>query len=112
MNIIPIKFNGSINITTFNEYCDYLVNQIYKLLPLKEQEFDWVSYLDSLIEEIIGANEMFLNNCSYISIANQLEGLRYIDIQDNLTNIEKQKLYRKTVLGNINRVKKLSMRGE
>jgi hypothetical protein len=76
INMIPIKYNGHITYSTFDDYCKkYLVSKIYKLLPLREENKDWVTYLGNLNCELVGANEIFLTSEHFLSLINKLEGL-------------------------------------
>jgi hypothetical protein len=37
-----------------------LINQIWKLIPMREHEEDWKKQLDTVIIEIAGLNEIFI----------------------------------------------------
>ena len=67
-----------------------LTNQIWKLIPMRENEEDWQKQLDTVIIEIVGLNEIFIQDPHFLQILSKLEGLK---IQ---VNIDFQ-LYRKTV---------------
>lgn len=51
-----------------------LINQIWKLLPMREKEEDWQEHLKKIIIEISGLNEIF-NEVNYIILLSNLEGL-------------------------------------
>ena len=71
-----------------------LTNQLWKLIPMRENEEDWQKQLDSLVLEITGMNEIFVINGTLMSLLSKLEGLRAIaDVPFNL--------YRKTVFESI-----------
>lgn len=72
-----------------------LTNQIWKLIPMRENEEDWQKQLDTVIIEIVGLNEIFVQDPHFLQILSKLEGLK---IQ---VNIDFQ-LYRKTVFEVIN----------
>ena len=38
-----------------------LTNQLWKLIPMREHEEDWPKQLDTVILEIAGMNEVFMN---------------------------------------------------
>lgn len=77
---LKIKYNGLIEYSTFEDYCHhYLIGKVWKLLPLREENKDWQSYLTSLNQEIVGANEILLNNKYYFGLVTKLEGLRFIE---------------------------------
>ena len=65
-----------------------LTNQLWKLIPMRENNEDWVRQLDTVIIEIAGLNEIFMNP-QFLQLLSKLEGLK---IQE--TGFE---LYRKTV---------------
>lgn len=56
-----------------------LVNQIWKLLPMKENEEDWQKQLDSVLIELRGLHAMFGGELDFLILISQLEGLRAAD---------------------------------
>ena len=91
------KFNIE-SIVTLEEYKSKLIGKIYKLLPLREEKKDWQSYLDGLLIELIGANDLFADSYELGIVLANLNGLR-------ITNTAFH-LYRKIVLDSISIVKK------
>lgn len=78
--MVRVKYNSELSDDTLQSYCDqYLVNRIYKLLPLKEKQLDWQIYLGNLNSELLGAEEIFLNNTYFLSLVNKLESLLLMD---------------------------------
>ena len=72
-----------------------LTNQIWKLIPMREHEENWQKQLDTVIIEIAGLNEIFIERPQFLQILSKLEGLKIeteIDFQT----------YRKTVFEIIN----------
>ncbi len=65
-----------------------LINQIWKLIPMKENEENWKEHLNILIEEIVGLNRIFSIELNYLILLSKLEGLY---------ECENFMLYRKTV---------------
>lgn len=65
-----------------------LTNQLWKLIPMKENDENWEKQLDTVILEFIGLNEIFIGPI-YLQALSKLEGLKVKDV-----NFE---LYRKTV---------------
>lgn len=97
---MKIKYDGEIKDAALDEFFnEYLVSRIFKLLPLREEGLDWINYLDSLNQELVGANEIFLERVRFIALVNKLEGLRF---QNDF------KHYRKNVFECITLVKSLS----
>jgi len=71
---------------------DRLKNQIYKLLPNREEGLDWARSLDSIIEEFCGMYKILQSQQDIIfSIICKLEGLY------TLTEYEHYGLFRKTI---------------
>ena len=83
------------------EYKKFLINMIYKLLPIREEGKDWQKYLESSILEIHGFNNIFteIDELSIIRILSKLESLKTLDGDENFYN------YRKTVLECTNLIK-------
>lgn len=67
-----------------------LTNQIWKLIPMKEHNEDWKKQLDTVIIEIAGLNEIFIEYPQFLQTLSKLEGLKIAE------NIDFS-LYRKTV---------------
>lgn len=66
--------------TRINDYFNYLINCIYKILPLKEEENDGLNdYIDGVLIQLYGSLHAYpdLNhNQKYLSIINTLEYLK------------------------------------
>lgn len=43
-----------------------LTNQIWKLIPMKERQEDWKKQLDTVIIEIAGLNEIFIQEPHFL----------------------------------------------
>ena len=76
-----------------------LTNQLWKLIPMREHEEDWPKQLDTVILEIAGMNEIFMDP-QFLQLLCKLEGLKTQD-----TNFE---LYRKTVFESISLLQELN----
>ena len=76
-----------------------LINQLWKLIPMREHEEDWNKQLDTVILEIAGMNEIFINP-QFLQLLAKLEGLK---VQN--TNFE---FYRKTIFESISLLQELS----
>lgn len=79
---------------TKKRYKTLLINMIYKLLPIREEEKDWENYLESCIAEIQGFHDIFeeIDSLEIVRILSKLESLK------SLTEEEDFYQYRKTVL--------------
>lgn len=76
-----------------------LTNQIWKLIPMRENNEDWQKQLESVIVEIAGLNEIFLFNPLFLPLLANLEGLRDTEIEFEI--------YRTKVFGSISLLQEL-----
>ncbi len=84
------KYNFTIdNIDVLEKNFVRLINQMWKLIPMKENEENWEKQLDTVILEIAGLKEIFLQEPLFLQLLAKLEGLRTENIEFSL--------YRKTV---------------
>lgn len=84
-----------------------ITNQIYKLLPNREEGIDWEKPLDTLILELKGMSSLLSDQVDLFSLLCKLEALK--SLREGDINSENFKLYRKTIfecLGLIDVVKK------
>ena len=70
-----------------------LTNQLWKLIPMKENEEDWQKQLDTVVLEITGMNKILIFTPNLLSLLSKLEGLKEVEISFQL--------YRKTVFETI-----------
>lgn len=75
-----------------------LTNQLWKLIPMRENKEDWRKQLDTVVIEIAGLNEIFTGP-HFLQILSKLEGLKAID-----TTFE---IYRRTVFESISLIQEL-----
>ena len=66
-----------------------LTNQLWKLLPMRENNEDWEKQLITVTIEIAGLKEIFSDGAAILQLLSKFEGLRVVD-----TTFE---LYRKTI---------------
>lgn len=76
-----------------------LINQLWKLIPMREHEEDWNKQLDTVILEIAGMNEIFIDP-QFLQLLAKLEGLKAQN-----TNFE---FYRKTIFESISLLQELN----
>ena len=67
-----------------------LINQLWKLIPMKENNEDWITHLAIVIEEISGLVEIYKEKVEGLILLSKLEGLTSKECDDFM-------LYRKTV---------------
>ena len=66
-----------------------LTNQLWKLIPMRENDENWEGQLETVVIELTGLNEVFNTGEQYLILLSKLEGLRQVHV-DFMT-------YRKTV---------------
>ena len=76
-----------------------LTNQLWKCIPMRENDEDWEKQLDTVKIEIAGLSEMFMKP-QLLQLLSKLEGLRIEE-----TNFE---LYRKTIFECISLLQELN----
>lgn len=101
-----LKYNVNIEEQTIHNRLQNLINQIYKLLPSREEGADWEKPLQTVLEELAGMQRLM--NCGYSEIffplLNKLEGLYSLVEDDDFL------CYRRTIfecLGLMNDLQKL-----
>ena len=71
-----------------------LTNQMWKLIPMRENGEDWNKQLNTVIIEIAGLGEIFYTVSQFLQLLSKLEGLLEVETDFDL--------YRKTVFESIN----------
>lgn len=66
-----------------------LTNQLWKLIPMRENEENWQSQLETVLIEIAGLYSLFDIDEEYLILLSKLEGLRQVDTEFSI--------YRKTI---------------
>lgn len=80
-----------------------LTNQIYRLLPAKEEGSDWIKPLETCIIELLGLGDLFPDQPKFLMLVSKLDGLRI-----SKDDIEFA-LYRRTIFeccGILNKIEK------
>ena len=98
-----IKYNSNIETDAIIKNIDRLTNQIFKLLPNREEGGDWKTPLENIIIELAGMDELLLDHVNLFSLLCKLEALLGLDKEDDFL------LFRKTIfecLGLMNGIKK------
>ena len=66
-----------------------LTNQLWKLIPMRENEENWKEQLVTVLLEIVGLKSLFFGSTKFLILITKLEGLREEDVDFAI--------YRKTV---------------
>lgn len=87
---IATKYGFNISSNVLDQNVTRLVNQLWKIIPMRENDEDWARQLETVKIEIAGLNEIFVQDPRFLQLLSKLEGLQ----------IEKDidfPVYRKTV---------------
>ena len=84
---------GNVEVIGMQQNIMRLTNQLWKLIPMRENEEDWKRQLESVTLEIVGLNEIFIINTTLLQLLSKLEGLYEMETSFNL--------YRKTIFESI-----------
>lgn len=83
------KYSSDFSIESVNKNISRLINQCWKLIPMKENNENWQKQIETLTIEFAGLNEIFYTQPQILQVLSKLEGLSVIDPEFPL--------YRKTV---------------
>lgn len=92
------KYHMNIDPNELRSDVQRLTNQLWKLIPMRENGEDWRKQLNTVTLEIAGLNEIF-ETSHFLALLAKLEGLR---VQE--TDFE---LYRKTIFEGISILQRL-----
>lgn len=97
---ITTKYNCSFDREVIEKDFKRLTNQIWKLIPMKENDENWERQLSNILVEIAGLQSLFDNKLDFMILLSKLEGLKVqIDIPFTL--------YRKTIFNSIELLNKV-----
>lgn len=89
---MKIKYEAIIDISSIQKNLKRLTNQIYKLLPEREEELDWKRPLNTIIIELAGMDRLLTNQHDILfPLLCKLEGLLI------LTQPEDFYMFRRTI---------------
>ena len=92
-----LKYNIEIDTAAINENIKRLTNQIYKLLPNREENADWQTPLTTIIEEIGGMSRLVIGHQETLfMLLCKLEGLFMLTNEDDFFS------YRRTIFECLN----------
>ena len=73
--------NLSINKEAIFDDLKRLVNQVWKLLPMRENNENWKKHLEGVILEFIGLQEIFVEDeLDFLIVISKLEGIKNSEI--------------------------------
>ena len=83
------KINIEVPAVVLTADINRLTNQLWKLIPMRENEENWQLQLDTVLVEIAGLYSLFGIGEEYLILLSKLEGMRQVDLDFSA--------YRKTV---------------
>lgn len=93
------KYGFDLSATSLVADINRLTNQLWKLIPMRENEEEWKVQLNTVLIEIVGLNEIFSLDEKYLVLLSKLEGLQQLDTEFYV--------YRKTVFEAISLLREL-----
>lgn len=90
---MTLKYNVSFSDQTIEKNFKKIINQTYKLLPMREEKKDWKKPLQTIIQELVGMKRLFSGwqEQSFFVLLCKLEGMF------NLIEQKDFSLYRRTI---------------
>jgi hypothetical protein len=92
------KYGLTFDPTEFERYCDFMIADCYKILPIYEGRNphnknvfygseiayeNYCKYMDNFAVELSGAVEIFKSNANFIKLLNIIEGMRTIKMGEH-----------------------------
>lgn len=93
---MTLKYDIDIDTEVVEASLKRLINQIYKLLPNREENLDWETPLTTIIEELGGMSRLLPNKEILFSLLCKLEGLFLLINEDDFFS------YRRTIFDCLN----------
>lgn len=79
-------YNAEIQTSAIENRLKFLTNQIYKLLPVREQNLNWQRPLERIIEQLNGMAKLFENHMNLLPLISQLKGLQTLTEEEDFEN--------------------------
>lgn len=98
-----LKYNAEIGADSIIVHLKKLTNQVYKLLPIREEASDWRKPLETILEDFAGMSRLFKQNGQNLlfPLLCKLEGLF------TLTREEDFGLYRRIIFESLSLISEL-----
>lgn len=74
-----ININNEIIISSLNR----LTNQIFKILPMREEGGEWKATLQNLIVELVGMNSLLIDQADFFPLLCKMEGMLTLDTEED-----------------------------
>lgn len=94
------KYNIDIPAAAFAADINRLTNQLWKLIPMRENDENWQNQIDTVLIELVGLNEILEIDENFLILISKLEGLKYREVDFYI--------YRKTVFETISLLREIN----
>lgn len=84
-----IKYDAEIDDNAIAKNIEKITNQIFKLLPLREEGGDWQSPLENLILEIVGMSKLLSDHTDLFPLLCKMEALSTLTKEDDFPAFRK-----------------------
>ena len=88
-----VKYNINFSQDIIKNDIKRIINQVYKLLPMREEGAEWQKPLQTIIEQLAGMKRLFLgqHELSFLILLSKLEGMFELTLEQDFS------IYRRTV---------------
>ena len=97
--LLITKYNFEIPAASFAADINRLTNQLWKLIPMRENNEDWQNQVDTVLIELIGLNEILEIDEKFLILISKREGLKIHEVDFHI--------YRKTVFETISLLREI-----
>ena len=97
--MITTSYGFAIEPSVINSDINRLTNQLWKLIPMRENDENWVLQLNTVIIELYGLHTILSTKNNFLILLSKLEGIKNIDTDFYL--------YRKTIFESISLLREM-----
>ena len=101
--MVSTSYGFQIPVDTIASDVNRLTNQLQKLIPMRENQENWLGQLETVIIELTGLNTIFIEQNNFIVLLSKLEGLKVVETEFDI--------YRKTVFEAISLLREMYYNG-
>ena len=93
MEQVALTLGITISGDVYKQHLSKLINQVYKLLPTREEDKDWQKPLETILEEFAGMKQLVIGQDQlFFTILCKLRGLTYLNRPEDMVT------YRRVIL--------------
>jgi len=81
VSLVNTKYNFDIPEESIRSDIDRLTNQLWKLIPMRENEENWLEQLSTVTIEVAGLGQIFSFNENFLILLSKLEGLKVTEVE-------------------------------